>query len=167
MYVGTKSLLKKAGWNMIGGQPPRGSDALPVIEVKSGLATMRGSYGAYKPDLVAHKDGVLLLVECKPGHDLNDIDKLRGLLTDPGRLAALMQELQQRKLLDRCNIPVGLFPQRVFGALAHGGSLVLLPDLIVIHVHDMFGRGCIYPPTDVSTSRGQLLAECVVGKAGS
>jgi len=35
VYVRAKRLLREQGWDILGGQPPRGTDSLPVIEVKS------------------------------------------------------------------------------------------------------------------------------------
>ena len=98
IYILTKSFLMKSGWKIIGGQPPKGTDKYPVIEIKSAANSDKGSLGSFKPDLVATKDSWLLLCECKPGLDLNDVYKLREILLSPSRIAQLYAELKQRNL---------------------------------------------------------------------
>lgn len=152
VYEGAKALLMKAGWNVVGGQPPRGSDVYPVIEVKAPVRAGKGSFEAFKPDLVACRGGIILLVECKPDHSPSDVEKLRAILGAPPRLAALGAEMAQRRLLDRCGVPTVGFGGHVRGALAHGGLCIPLPDLAVLHVEDEDGAGIIVAPTGADPS---------------
>ena len=69
VYNGTKKILIKNNYTLLGGQPPRGVDHLPVIEIKSGLNREKGSKDSFKPDLVAYRDGILIIIECKPDLD--------------------------------------------------------------------------------------------------
>jgi len=91
---------------------------------------------ALKPDLVALKKGILLLVECKPVHNDQDVDKLRRLLGDARRLDALGGELDSRGLLARTGHTLTSLPLSVRGAVAHAGTVVPMPDLATLHMAD-------------------------------
>lgn len=93
IYVAVKWWLKRESWDVLGGQPPSGTDHLPVIEIKDDLQAQRGSLGAYKPDLVAMKGFVVALIECKPNYDLNDHQKLNDVLSSWRRLRSLWNEI--------------------------------------------------------------------------
>ena len=66
VYNGAKRILTKNNYVLLAGQPPRGVDHLPVVEIKSGTNKEKGSKDSFKPDLVAYKDNILLIIECKP-----------------------------------------------------------------------------------------------------
>jgi len=123
VYVLAKRGLLLSGWTVLGGQPPRGTNHLPVIEIKDPLRSGKGSRGAYKPDLVAwFPPHHLLIVECKPTHDNPDAVKLRAILADEARQRELWGEISQRGLLRRADIETPDFEMVIFlGALAHGG----------------------------------------------
>jgi len=148
VYLGAKAVLRSHGWILLGGQPPSGCDHLPVVEVKLPGRTGIGSKGAYKPDLVAAKDGIFMLIECKPDHSPADADKLRAILRDSERISLLYQELSQRKLFERRGISARKeeFCESVTGALAHSGTPRSMPDLITISVRDISGVGEIIEP---------------------
>lgn len=121
VYNGTKRILQKNGYILIAGQPPRGVDHLPVVEIKSGINKNKGSKGAFKPDLIAYKDNILLIVECKPLFDNNDLQKLQEILTSDVRLLAFYNELSERGLLNKINKNINFtdFKKIVFGSLAY------------------------------------------------
>jgi hypothetical protein len=156
VYLATKRFLKANGWLMLAGQPPNGCDHLPVVEIKAPNRTEKGSKGTYKPDLIAYRKGVLLLVECKPVHDEGDAQKLRGILMDSSRCQELITELVQRNILNRHQIKVAIdeLQSGIRGALAHAGSVLPMVDLVVISLDDRTGCGRFYPPT-----RGDELLE--------
>lgn len=62
VYNGTKNWLLNNGFSILAGQPPRGVDHLPVIEIKNPTGE-KGSRDAYKPDLVAYKDEMFFIIE--------------------------------------------------------------------------------------------------------
>lgn len=132
---------------MIAGQPPSGSDHLPVVEVKWSGRSGKGSRGALKPDLIGVKSERLLLVECKPDHSPGDVEKLRDILTDPFRLKELREELKTRNLLRKFRLEKN-FSERVYAAVAHSGDVVELQDIVVIQVEDMTGQGSVHLPRD-------------------
>lgn len=149
VYLGAKALLIRRGWQLLAGQPPDGCDHLPVVEVKWAGRTGIGSKGAYKPDLLAHRLGIFLLVECKPDHSEADANKLREILRDPDRVALLFEEMTQRRLFERHGVTCHLaaFRRGLRGGLAHSGDGPPQPDLIVLLVQGMDGSGSVIPPT--------------------
>lgn len=125
MYVRAKAILADRAWVVVAGQPPRGTNHLPVVEVKDPLRESKGSGGAYKPDLIAWHSGWFLLVECKPGLDANDAAKLGAILGSRPRLAELWAELESRRILDAIAPPGGRLERsavRFVGALAHADT---------------------------------------------
>lgn len=149
VYMATKGFLKGQGWGLLAGQPPSGCDHLPVVEVKSTTREGIGSLGAFKPDLIAYYADIFLLVECKPGYDEGDAAKLREILSDPGRVSTLFNELRQRRVFDRHRITTDIahFTRGLRGALAHSGKAHPQPDLLVIIVDKLDGSGKLFPPT--------------------
>lgn len=82
--------LRAEGWTLVAGQYPNGSDdelrALNVVDPT--VARDRSprprhhSKDKLVPDLVAHKQGLLLVVEAKPDYDLGDEAKLIRMSAD-------------------------------------------------------------------------------------
>lgn len=148
VYIGAKALLRSHGWTILAGQPPSGSNHLPVVEVKWSGRAGKGSKGAYKPDLIASKAGVFMLVECKPDHNEADAEKLREILGDASRKSLLFREMTQRHLLERHGITSGEieFCDRLIGAIAHSGAVHSLPDLVVLSIASINAEGRVLPP---------------------
>lgn len=76
IYVYTKEFLKEQGWELVGGEPPGGTDELPRIEIKDPEYRKKGSNGSKKVDLIAQKSGNILLLELKPCYHSSDVSKL-------------------------------------------------------------------------------------------
>ena len=56
--------MRNLGWNILGGEPPGGTDfELPVIEMKG--SDLGSSLGSKKIDLICFKDNFFLLLELK------------------------------------------------------------------------------------------------------
>lgn len=124
VYNGAKRILTKNNYVLLAGQPPRGVDHLPVIEIKSGTNKDKGSKDSFKPDLVAYKDNILLIIECKPNFNVNDLQKLHQVLNSNSRLLAFYNELSERGLLNKIdkNIRFDEFKDIVFGSLAYSSN---------------------------------------------
>ena len=113
VYLASKRTLLASRFHVVGGQPPRGSDNIPVIEIKGSEG--RGSQASMKPDLVAlGPDGEVLIVECKPNFSPEDEAKLTSILDSLKRIDALSAELRQRGILPESHAGI-----RVLGCLAH------------------------------------------------
>lgn len=137
VYVGTKRFLKNNDYLVLAGQPPRGVDHIPVIEIKDPNFTDKGSKNAYKPDLVAFKNNKFFIIECKPQYDLGDYDKLNSILSSNERLNTFYNELKQRGLFKKNNINLSFddFKSSTFGVLSYS-SEIILNDLYYIKVNN-------------------------------
>ena len=152
VYLGAKVILKRAGWQVVAGQPARGTDNLPVVEVKSPDVSEKGSLGSYKPDIIAIREGSTLLVEAKPQHDSSDANKLIAMVSNQGRLALLYQELVARGIVKVEGDPgahLESFQSGVIGALANSDTVAPRGPLFHIRVRDPWGTGMILPPPAV------------------
>lgn len=90
VHVAMREYLKNDGWLLIAGEYPNGSDdELNVLSISDPTVARddspdprRHSMGEIIPDLVAYKDGNLLIIEAKPRYSLEDKNKLIDLLTN-------------------------------------------------------------------------------------
>lgn len=89
VHVAMREYLKKAGWLLIAGEFPNGSDdELNVLSISDPFVARdnspdprRHSNGELVPDLVAYKDDIVIIIEAKPAYSIDDKDKLIDLLT--------------------------------------------------------------------------------------
>lgn len=146
VYLGTKELLKNNNFILIGGQPARGTDHLPVIEIKSGDNFDKGSKYSYKPDLVAFKKDTFYIIECKPQYDIGDSLKLNNIIKSNDRLLAFFNELNQRGLLKKINYTSSfeIFKNHINIALAYSGDYVCDTTCTHITINNFMGDGCIH-----------------------
>ena len=150
VYNGTKRLLKGEGYVLLGGQPPRGVNHLPVIEVKSGTNDDKGSKDAYKPDLIAFKQDCFLIIERKPVYCEKDINKLEEILDSEKRTNSLFEELKQRGCLFnvRYEGDKDTFRKHIKGAHAYSGEVVYRKGVCHIIVENFHGAGKIIDLSD-------------------
>ena len=106
LYIRLKRHLKLTGWQVLGGQPPSGSDHLPVIEIKLDYGAIKGSKDALKPDLVALKDNTVMIFEIKPAFSETDHLKLLGVKSSLTRIESFWKELQERNIKDSNGQPI-------------------------------------------------------------
>jgi hypothetical protein len=100
LYMALKKFLASLGWVTLAGQPPSGSDHIPVVEIKDPALSDKGSRGSYKPDLVALRSDELFVFEVKPGFSSKDYKKLVSIADSKPRQEALTAELVSRGLLN-------------------------------------------------------------------
>lgn len=143
VYNGTKRLLQRKGYVLLGGQPPRGVNHLPVIEVKSGTNDDKGSRDAYKPDLIAFNQDFFLIIECKPVYCGKDIDKLEEILGSEKRINSLFEELRQRGCLSSIGYKGDkeTFRMNIKGAHAYSGEFVDRKGVCHIIIENFHGEG--------------------------
>ena len=146
VYNGAKRWLRKNGFVVLAGQPARGVDHLPVIEIKQPSGE-KGSRYSYKPDLVAFKDGIFYIIECKPGFDVGDLEKIREVLSNELRLRSFYTELVQYQLLSKVgyNGSVQDFCGAVEGVLAYSGRVETACPLHQLIVTDWKGTANFIP----------------------
>jgi hypothetical protein len=136
VYLSASRYLRESGWIIIGGQPPAGTDHLPVIEIKDPDHLGKGSKGSFKPDLVAWDGAILLLVELKPKFSTSDRSKLFRTLEDPRRIRALWREISQRDIRDSEGMRIAEFGElaTTWGALGFAGESGQLKGLWGIRI---------------------------------
>lgn len=124
VYLKVKRHLKNNGWSLLAGQPPSGTDHLPVIEIKDEVESGNGSKGSFKPDLVAWKNDVLVFIELKPIFNAPDQVKVENVLKSTARISALWEDLTQRrvKLANGELLSSRKLQTRVVGGLGYGGT---------------------------------------------
>jgi hypothetical protein len=129
LYIALKGYLKDTGWEIVGGQPPSGSDHLPVVEIKLNHGLEKGSKESFKPDLLALRENQLMLFEIKPKYSQSDFEKLLTVLDSDQRINALWLELGERKVRDSLGNIVSLHRDQIVVdcALAYQGSLNHVP----------------------------------------
>lgn len=144
MYVYSKRFLRRTGWRLVGGEPPGGSDGLPRVEAKHPEKTAKGSRGSKKVDMIAYRDGWLLLLELKSTFERGDVDKLDELTGESSWRASLLRACEERNALQRAGVQDPDLPSRILDgtALVKGiglGKPHTVPDdylLMVLKSHD-------------------------------
>ncbi|MEM0287011.1 MAG: hypothetical protein QXG05_02400 [Nitrososphaerota archaeon] len=101
VYLALKQWLHKEGWLVVGGEPPGGTNDIPVVEMKNATHTMKGSKGSRKIDLVAFRDGYFLLIECKPSFSKSDVDKLNEVVSQKKWRAAFVRAVTEKRIAQR------------------------------------------------------------------
>lgn len=106
VHVSMRQHLKKDGWLLIAGEYPNGSDdelnvlsiSNPTVARDNSPDPRRHSSGEIIPDLIAYKDGIILIIEAKPNYSLEDKAKLINLLSnEKGRLINALRKFSQGK----------------------------------------------------------------------
>lgn len=88
IHSAVREYLKRHGWHLIAGQYPDGSDdELPSLNIMDPLLARnhspdhrRHSKNKLVPDLVAHKNNKVLIIEMKPDYQRGDEAKLLELI---------------------------------------------------------------------------------------
>lgn len=107
IYVRMKHFLVRRGWDLLGGDPPDGTDDIPVIEVKPPRNVGKGSLSSKKPDLVAHRCSKIMLLELKSSFSLSDIHKLNELVEEKIWRRRIHGALEEKKVLERSQVNMG------------------------------------------------------------
>jgi hypothetical protein len=125
IYVYSKRFLRNCGWKLVGGEPPGGSNALPRVEAKHPEREGKGSEGSKKVDVIAYRDGNLLLLELKSTFDERDVMKLNELVSERRWRQSLLEACTERNALDRANVQDSDLSQRILSgeALVRGIGL--------------------------------------------
>ena len=134
VYFYTKEWFKLKGFKIIAGQPPKGSDNIPVLEIKDVNYLDNGSKGSFKPDLVTINSNNIIIIECKPKYDSSDKDKLLSVLFDDNRKFLLYEQLNQRNLLvkssyDKFFSSFAIFNNKLKCCLSNTSSNIVLENL--------------------------------------
>lgn len=118
IYVYSKRFLRNSGWSLVGGEPPGGSDGLPRVEAKHPEKETKGSGGSKKVDIIAYREGYLLLLELKSTFDRNDVRKLDELVGEHRWRQSLLEACEERNALSRAGITDPRLPSRILSGEA-------------------------------------------------
>ena len=104
IYQKLKSFLLEKNWKVLGGEPPGGTDHLPVIEIKDSTNKEKGSKGSKKIDLIAFKAPFFLLLELKKSFANSDVIKLDEITQSNEWRKAFLDALNEKRVLDKNEI---------------------------------------------------------------
>ena len=138
IYLSTKSWFRKNGYLVLAGQPPSGSDSIPVVEIKDFSNLYKGSKGSYKPDLIVKKNDSIVIIECKPKFDLGDKKKLLNIINEDKRKEKLYVELNQRKLINKNlqELNYNNFLINIRYCMSFSGNYELLDKISILNILD-------------------------------
>ena len=133
---GVKGLLLSKKWDVIAYNPP-GSQGTFTIPNPSKDGGYRGQTGSESPDVIAIKEDIVLIVECKSNFNLEDSQKLQRLSKNSEKMEILGTLI--RRVCDANGIALPRTLRYVF-ALAYQGKKHNLPNLgfISVDVRDDF-----------------------------
>lgn len=106
IHVAMREYLKNCEWLLIAGEYPNGSDdelnvlsiSDPIVACDNSPDPRRHSSGEIIPDLIAYKNGVILIIEAKPGYSIEDKVKLVNLLcNERSRLISSLEKFSAGK----------------------------------------------------------------------
>jgi hypothetical protein len=143
IYIYTKEWLIAKGYDILGGQPPNGSDDIPVVEIKKEKNQNKGSKGSFKPDLVAKDSKEILVVECKPKYDKDDEEKLNQVLIKKKRQQLFVEELLQRRLINESEKNL-----KIKFCLANNSKIAPLQTINNIFISDNSKECLVIRPTN-------------------
>jgi hypothetical protein len=159
VYMLVKQFMRECTWLVVGGQPPSGTDHVPVIEIKDPGNLEKGSKGSLKPDVVAVRRRTLLVVELKPQWNGADRQKLLDFLSNQTRVDAFFEELRLRNIRNEEGQLVWDLRHdfELVGAIGYAGPLVSDEILTTLHISGS-GEVSLIPPV----TRGMSSAACIM-----
>jgi len=104
IYQLLKPYVKNLGWTVLGGEPPGGTDHIPVIELKDPTNISGGSKGSKKIDLVFFKDNNFLLLELKEIFSQSDVNKLDDIVSSDMWRKSFFNAIREKSIHLRHNI---------------------------------------------------------------
>ncbi len=138
VYQLLKPYVKNLGWIVLGGEPPGGTDHIPVIELKDPTNTGGGSKGSKKIDLVFFKDNYFLLLELKENFAQSDVTKLDEIVCSDVWRKSFFNAIRDKSIHLKHNIPLTEKDETQYTLIKSLGfnkkDGLSLPDYIVFHV---------------------------------
>ena len=140
IYILTKKFFLKKKFTLIAGQPPSGSDNLPVIEIKTNKKE-KGSKDSYIPDLVVMNYDYVVIIECKPRFNQGDIDKIDEIDNNELRIKNFYNEIISRNLLIKYNFlnyfsDYEIFKNKLRYCLTFSGSFSELEKINIVNFYE-------------------------------
>jgi len=140
IYILTKKFFLKKNFTLIAGQPPSGSDNLPVIEIKTNKKE-KGSKDSYIPDLVVMNYDYVVIIECKPRFNQGDIDKIDEIDNNELRIKNFYNEIISRNLLIKYNFlnyfsDYKIFKNKLRYCLTFSGNFSELEKINIVNFYE-------------------------------
>lgn len=104
VYQLLKPYVQNLGWIILGGEPPGGTDHIPVIELKDPENVSGGSKGSKKIDLVFFKNNNFLLLELKENFAKSDVKKLDDIVSSDIWKKSFFNAIREKSIHLRHNI---------------------------------------------------------------
>lgn len=104
IYILMKRWLQDNNWKILGGEPPGGTNDIPLIELKDVSYTKKGSKGSRKIDFVAYKQGYFLFLELKTIFSYSDIKKLNEVIGETKWHHAFIRTLKEKNIYKELRI---------------------------------------------------------------
>jgi len=140
IYILTKKFFLKKNFTLIAGQPPSGSDNLPVLEIKTNKKE-KGSKDSYIPDLVVMNYDYVVIIECKPRFNQGDIDKIDEIDNNELRIKNFYNEIISRNLLIKYNFlnyfsDYEIFKNKLRYCLTFSGNFSELEKINIVNFYE-------------------------------
>ena len=153
VYILAKNWFNSNHFKIVAGQPPSGSDNIPVIEIKKNLITNKGSKDSFKPDLVAINSNNIVIIECKPLYSLDDENKLMEIIFNQQRQKNFYKELMQRSILKKYNYEeyfdnFNNFSKSLKYCLANCSNSTPMEYITNLHVSNNYEKSVLIPATN-------------------
>ena len=147
IYNSCKLFLMSSNYILLAGDPPRGLDpSLPFVEIKGENFGLKGSKNSYKPDLIAYKDNIFYIIECKPLFNEGDYNKLQETIFNKERIQELYRALNEKNILIQHNIRIDFntFSESLTAYLCYSGRPNPEANLFKHIIITKLGQGYFY-----------------------
>jgi len=94
IYLRFKDKMLRDGWTLLAGEPPKGTENRPVLEIKP--KKIKGSKNSIKPDSVFLKNNELLIVEFKEKFSKEDETRMINLKENESLKNSLWEAIKEK-----------------------------------------------------------------------
>jgi hypothetical protein len=94
IYIKFKDKMLREGWILVAGEPPKGTENRPVLEIKP--KKTKGSKNSIKPDAVFLKTNKLLIVEFKDKFSKEDETRMINLIESEPLKVSLKEAIEEK-----------------------------------------------------------------------
>ena len=104
IYLKFKDKMLREGWILVAGEPPKGTENRPVLEIKP--KKTKGSKNSIKPDAVFLKTNELLIVEFKDEFSKEDETRMINLIESKSLKDSLREAIKEKgNIKDQFSLP--------------------------------------------------------------
>lgn len=140
IYEILKSYVQSLGWIVLGGEPPGGTDHIPVIQLKNPHMTQKGIIGSKKIDLVFLKNNYFLLLELKEDYAFSDVEKLDEITSSNEWKQSFFRALREKSIHRKHGIALEPEDESKYCLIKALGfnkkDNLKLPDYVIFHINE-------------------------------